>query len=132
SFAALRFIGGIASALVIVCASTLVLERLAVSGRGALSAVHFAGVGLGILISAIAVSSMLASGLGWRSLWLGTGAIAALGAILAAWLIPAAGHSTASSNAPAPTAKPSGIGAMVVAYGLLGFGYVITATFLVT
>lgn len=32
SFAALRFVGGIASAFVIVCASTLVLERLAVPG----------------------------------------------------------------------------------------------------
>ena len=132
AFAILRLIGGIASAFVIVCASTRVRERLAVSKRGALSAVHFAGVGFGILISAVAVSSMLASGLGWRSLWLGSGAIAALGAILAAWLIPAAGHSTATSNAQSPAAKPSGIGAMVVAYGLLGFGYVITATFLVT
>ncbi len=81
SFAALRFIGGIASALVIVCASTLVLERLALSGRGPLSAIHFAGVGLGIMISAIAVSATLASGAGWRSLWLVTGAISGLAAV---------------------------------------------------
>ena len=38
SFAGLRFIGGVASAFVIVCASTLVLERLSFSGRGSLSA----------------------------------------------------------------------------------------------
>src|SRR5271169_1084521 len=49
SFVGLRFVGGAASAFVIVCASTLVLERLAVSGRGALSAIHFAGVGFGIM-----------------------------------------------------------------------------------
>ena len=35
AFAMLRLIGGIASAFVIVCASTLVLERLAASKRGA-------------------------------------------------------------------------------------------------
>jgi predicted MFS family arabinose efflux permease len=133
SFAILRFVGGVASAFVIVCASTLVLERLSFSGRRSLSAIHFAGVGLGIMISAIAVSAMLASGAGWRDLWIGSGSIAMLAAIMAAWLIPAAGNVTASSSSPkAPSAGPSRIGAMVVAYGLFGFGYVITATFLVT
>ena len=132
SFAALRFIGGIASALVIVCASTLVLERLAFSGRGPLSAVHFAGVGLGILMSAIAVSATLASGAGWRSLWIVAGAIAGLAAVMAAWLIPVAEHVTAPPRQKAADTHPSRLGAMVLAYGLFGFGYVITATFLVT
>jgi predicted MFS family arabinose efflux permease len=131
SFAGLRFVGGIASALVIVCASTLVLERLAFSGRGSLSAIHFAGVGLGIMISAIAVAAMLASGAGWRSLWAGSGAIAMLGAVAAAALIPAAENAKVSPPAKVPGTAPSKIGAMVVAYGLFGFGYVITATFLV-
>ena len=132
SFIALRFVGGIASAFVIVCASTLVLERLALSGRGSLSAIHFAGVGSGIMISAIAVSAMLASGADWRSLWIGAGAIALLGAIVASWLIPATHNIAASSETKIPVAGPSRLGPMVVAYGLFGFGYVITATFLVT
>ena len=131
SFAALRFIGGAASAFVIVCASTLVLERLTLSGRGPLSAIHFAGVGFGIVISAIAVSAMLASGIGWRNLWIGSGAIALLATIVAATLIPAA-HSVAAPPEPAaPRAGPSGIGTMTLAYGLFGFGYVITTTFLI-
>jgi predicted MFS family arabinose efflux permease len=132
SFIALRFVGGIASAFVIVCASTLVLERLALSGRGSLSAIHFAGVGSGIMISAIAVSVMLASGLGWRSLWVGTGSIAMLAAIAAPWLIPATHNVAASSEPEVSVSGPSKLGPMVVAYGLFGFGYVITATFLVT
>jgi predicted MFS family arabinose efflux permease len=131
SFIGLRFVGGIASAFVIVCASTLVLQRLARSGRGSLSAIHFAGVGFGIVISAIVVSAMLASGAGWRSLWLGTGAIAMLAAIATRWLIPAAGDVAAPDSAKAPTDGLSRLGAMVVAYGLFGFGYIITATFLV-
>lgn len=131
SFAALRFVGGIASAFVIVCASTLVLERLSISGRGSLSTIHFAGVGIGILISAIVVSAMLASGGGWRSLWVGSGSMAILAAIAAAALIPAADNIEISSRAEASSSTPSRTGAMVVAYGLFGFGYVITATFLV-
>jgi predicted MFS family arabinose efflux permease len=131
SFVGLRCIGGVASAFVIVCASTLVLERLSVSGRGSLSAVQFAGVGFGIMISAIAVSVMLASGAGWRNLWIGTGALAMLAAIAAAALIPAAGPIVASIKPEMTEAPPSGMTAMIVAYGLFGFGYIITATFLV-
>jgi predicted MFS family arabinose efflux permease len=131
SFVTLRFVGGVASAFVIVCAATLVLERLSFSGRPSLSAVHFAGVGFGIMISAIAVSAMLASGVGWRGLWIGSGSIAMLAAIAAAALIPA-GRVTAAWPSKAPGSGRSRAGAMVVAYGLFGFGYIITATFLVT
>jgi predicted MFS family arabinose efflux permease len=131
SFVGLRLIGGVASAFVIVCASTLVLERLSASGRGSLSAIQFAGVGFGIMISAITVSVMLASGAGWRSLWIGTGSLAMLAAVVAALLIPAADHAGAPTKPLTINAPASGMGAMVVAYGLFGFGYVITTTFLV-
>jgi predicted MFS family arabinose efflux permease len=130
-FVGLRFIGGVASAFVIVCASTLVLERLSRAGRGSLSAIQFAGVGFGIMISAIAVSAMLAWGMDWRSLWIGTGALAVLAALFAALLIPAADNVGASKEPEFINAPPSGMGAMITAYGLFGFGYVITATFLV-
>ena len=131
SFVSLRFIGGVASAFAIVCASTLVLERLSASGHGSLSAIQFAGVGFGVMISAVAVSVMLAAGASWRSLWIGTGSLAMLAAVAAALLIPAAKDDGAPMTADAPGAPPPGMGAMVVAYGLFGFGYIITATFLV-
>jgi predicted MFS family arabinose efflux permease len=131
SFIGLRFIGGVASAFVIVCSATLVLERLSLSGHRSLSAIQFAGVGFGIMVSAIAVSSMLAWGAGWRSLWIGTGSLAMLAAVAAALLIPPARNAGASMKSDAAGALPSGIGAMILAYGLFGFGYVITATFLV-
>jgi predicted MFS family arabinose efflux permease len=130
-FIGLRFVGGMASAFVIVCASTLVLDRLSSSGRGSLSAVHFAGVGIGIMISALAVSALLASGADWRGLWIGSGSIAMLAVIAAALLIPA---NDGVKAAPKPAAKGAAsirLAAMIVAYGLFGFGYVITATFLV-
>lgn len=128
-FVALRFIGGVASAFVIVCASTLVLARL--SGRPSLSGIHFAGVGVGVLISALAVSAMLAHGADWKTLWVGSGLLAALAAGIAARLIPETGNTGATSTLVDLQASSPGIGAMITAYGLFGFGYVITATFLI-
>jgi predicted MFS family arabinose efflux permease len=131
SFVSLRLIGGVASAFAIVCTSTLVLERLSASGRGSLSAIQFAGVGFGVMISAIAVSVMLAAGASWRTLWVGTGSLAILAAIAAAPLIPGGEDHRAPMKADVTDAPPLGMTAMIVAYGLFGFGYIITATFLV-
>jgi len=130
-FAALRFIGGAASAFVIVCASTLVLEQLAHSGRHSLSGIHFAGVGLGITVSALAVSTMLVWGAGWKHLWIGSGVLAALATVVAAALVPHSRDIPAKPRAANARTSPPGIGAMILAYGLFGFGYVITATFLI-
>lgn len=131
SFVALRFIGGAASAFVIVCASTLVLEQLAISGRHSLSGIHFAGVGLGIMISALAVSTLEIWGAGWKHLWIGSGVLAALATIVAALLIPEREDIAVKTEAEDVQSSPPGIGAMILAYGLFGFGYVITATFLI-
>ena len=49
---------GAASALVLIIASTVVLERLESVGRSGLSALHFAGVGSGIGVSAVLVAAM--------------------------------------------------------------------------
>jgi predicted MFS family arabinose efflux permease len=132
AIAALRFTGGIASALVIVCASTVVLDRLAVARRSDLAAIHFAGVGVGIFVSAAAVALSNANGVGWRLLWLVSGALAALAALLAAILLrPASGSALQRPSVAAGATKPAPI-RMIAAYGLFGFGYVITSTFLVT
>jgi predicted MFS family arabinose efflux permease len=132
AFMAVRFAGGAASAFVIVCASTVVFDRLAVACRGGLLAIHFAGVGGGIVVSAAAVAASAAGGAEWQALWAVSGLLAALAGFFAALLLrpatdevmrrPCAGISRA---APVPVK-------MIVAYGLFGFGYVVTATFLVT
>ena len=128
----LRAIGGAASAFVIVLASTLVLARLAAAGRTNLSALHFAGVGSGIALSAVLVSAMLAAGAGWRGLWIGAGVAALIATALVIFLID-------EDEAPSPvTATPPlreparGLPLIIAAYGLFGFGYVITTTFIVT
>jgi predicted MFS family arabinose efflux permease len=129
-FLALRFVGGFASAFVLVFASALVLDRLAAARRPDLTAIHFAGVGTGVTVSAIVVSVLVAAGAGWRALWLASGLVALVALALVARLI------ADRADPPAATASRAGrvsarLVARVVAYGLFGFGYIITATFLV-
>lgn len=127
----LRFLGGLASAFVLVFASALVLERLAASGRDKLSAVHFAGVGGGIVISAVAVAWLVAAGTGWQGLWLASGSLALAGLAVVAWLMP--GDDSLRRPGSQAKAAPASFAlrTMIAAYGLFGFGYVITATFVV-
>jgi predicted MFS family arabinose efflux permease len=129
AFVVLRFLGGMASAFGLVFASALVLDRLATAGCSALSGVHFAGVGTGIALSASLVSFLLAQGFDWRALWLASGGLALLAVIVVPLLVPDRVEplpAAASSTRPAP-----GLTGLILAYGLFGFGYVITATFLV-
>ncbi|MBV9063687.1 MAG: YbfB/YjiJ family MFS transporter [Alphaproteobacteria bacterium] len=61
--------------------SALVFDRLADAGRPALSALHFAGVGVGITISAVLVAQLLASGADWAAMWQASGLISMLGTV---------------------------------------------------
>jgi predicted MFS family arabinose efflux permease len=136
AIALLRFLGGIASAICLVFASSLVLETLARAHRRGLLAVHFAGVGAGIAACALLVLAANTLGIGWRGMWFAHGALTLLGAAVAAALIaaPAPSQDAAVKNAPAPAAglgSRGGLIRLILAYGLFGFGYVVTATFLV-
>ncbi len=129
-FLVLRFIGGVASALVLVITTAFVLDHLVAAKRMGLFAVNFAGVGIGIVISAALISGAAVLGYGWQAQWLYAGALsfAALG--LAAWLtpddIPARQQSWSSRSAP----MDRRLIALIAAFGLFGFGYIITATFI--
>jgi predicted MFS family arabinose efflux permease len=126
AFLLLRFAGGVASAFALVFSSALVLDRIGRGGRPGLSAVHFAGVGTGIAASAMVV--FLSSG--WRTAWLaaGLGSLVALGIVAA--LVPDRGGVTATTPSP-PGRTGAPLATLIMAYGLFGFGYIITATFLV-
>lgn len=126
-FLTLRFVGGAASALVLIMASALVMDRLAAAGRPGLSAVHFSGVGIGIAVSAVLVASVS----GWDAMWQASGIASFIGSIVAAFLLLGGTDQSAPSAASGSTARDPSLQRMTVAYGLFGFGYVITATFLV-
>jgi predicted MFS family arabinose efflux permease len=130
-FLVLRFAGGAASAFVLVLATAMVLQRLADSGRNALSALHFAGVGSGIAVSAALVAALLRLGFDWRTLWLASGALSLAALAAVALLLPDPAAAGGGEVAAAGSGDRGALRRLVIAYGLFGFGYVITATFLV-
>ena len=130
AFSLLRFAGGFASAFVMVFASALVLERLGAAGRARLSALHFAGVGSGIAASAAIVSLIAGAGGGWRTLWFAAAGLSLICLAVAGMVIPDAAE-PARPNDGGRSSAQGALRRLVVAYGLFGFGYVITATFVV-
>jgi predicted MFS family arabinose efflux permease len=130
-FVVLRFLGGFASAFALVFTSSLVLDRLAAAGRSHMAGHQFAGVGAGIAISAILVAQLAARQVAWQWQWIATAALSLLAVLAVAALIPARrdGGSVAAANGKDGIGSP--LAALILAYGLFGFGYVITATFLV-
>jgi predicted MFS family arabinose efflux permease len=75
-------------------------------------------------------SGLAALGGGWRAIWLAGGGVCAVAVGAVAWLIP---DRAGPTPGPAPRARgiDRRLAAFVAAYGLFGFGYIITATFLV-
>lgn len=123
-----RAVAGVASAVVLVGVSALVLGALRPHAP-AWVAVHFAGVGLGIL-AGVAISGPWAVGpLDGAAVWVRGGMLAGLGLGLVAWALPR--HAAAPPPRAGTGRAGAGMGRLVLAYGLFGFGYVITATFLV-
>ena len=127
----LRFVAGAASAWVFVATSVWCLGALARTGRGDLGGTVYAGVGTGIALTGAYCLFAAAIGLGSSSLWIHLGALAALLALPAFRVMrrleAAPAPASASALAPANTADTRGL---VACYGLMGFGYILPATFL--
>ena len=134
----LRFAAGVASAVVFVFTSGWCLSQLARRGYPALGGMIYVGPGAGIVVSGLFASGMVAWG--WRAAtgWLIFGALAfALTALI--WHSLRGGDERLAPRGAAP-ARPAGaaplrhghaeMGLLTLAYGLAGFGYIITATFL--
>ena len=128
-FLLLRFLGGAASAFVLVLGTAAVLQTLAAAGRPRLGALHYAGIGVGIVLSAVLVATLEAAGAGWRPLWIGAGLVAAamvpLPALVLRWPV---GPGRAAGGA---TQLGRGMLSLSVCHFLFGLGYVVTATFLI-
>ena len=130
-FLVLRLLAGMASAFALIFSSALVLDRLASAGRSGLSAVHFAGVGSGIAVSAALVAILVSDGAAWNMLWFASAVLAAMAGLAVLRMVP---PEPSAAPAAGPTARArvsADFVALVVAYGLFGFGYIITATFIV-
>lgn len=132
AFVIIRFLAGMASAFVMVFMSSIVFTRLAADRREDLQSLHFGGVGLGIAASAAMMAVLVSGHSGWAAGWFWSGVISLCGLGVVALMIGGAPATSARAieRGEALPANRSLIG-IIVAYGLFGFGYVITATFLI-
>lgn len=139
----LRFAAGVASALVFVFTSGWCLSQLAAQQASRLGGVMYAGPGAGIAFSGLLASGMVS--LHWSAAagWLILGVLACVLTALV-WptfsraAVPSSPAAAVSGTSASPC--PSGLTHMsasrrqmlllALAYGLAGFGYIITATFL--
>ncbi len=125
-----RFLAGIASALVFVYTSSWCLARLSTAGAPQLGGVIYVGPGLGITVSGLAATAMVAGGLSAATGW---AAMAVLAVVLTAVVWPQLKGLVVPAAPSIGLSGASGGGAMAlfsIAYGLAGFGYIVTATFL--
>ncbi len=140
----LRFAAGVASAFVFVFTSGWCLSQLARQHASALGGVMYAGPGAGIALSGLLASGMLA--LHWTAAagWLILGVLACvLTAVVWRSFQPVLESKTGAIRATKKSAMAAGSSGhsatmasrkqmliLALAYGLAGFGYIITATFL--
>lgn len=131
AFLAIRFMAGVASAFVMVFLSTIVFFRLAQAGRGDLQAWHFGGVGFGIAVSSVMTGALFLAGAQWQAGWLWSGALAGVGFLVVLALVDRGPALAQRPAAEPPMPKNPAMMRIVAAYGLFGFGYIVTATFLI-
>ncbi|MDA8523048.1 YbfB/YjiJ family MFS transporter [Acidovorax sp. NCPPB 4044] len=144
----LRFLAGVTSAFVFLNISAWCMARLVALGRPALGGLIFCGPGLGILLTGLSASAMVAGGWPAAAGWAAFGVLAVV-LCAAAWPVvhgapeapgPAAVRQGAQPTAAAAAAASPMAGGgqgevlarvlLTVAYGLAGLGYIVTATFL--
>jgi predicted MFS family arabinose efflux permease len=130
---ALRAIAGVASAWVLVFASSWCLEQFHLNApserRAWLGATVFAGVGTGIALAGAACLLLLVAKVSAAGAWIALGVIS-LAVAAALWNRFAGEPGTAPADKPAANGWSGEAWRMIVCYGAFGFGYIIPATFL--
>lgn len=131
-----RFASGVISAVAFVYTSNWCLARLVSLQHGHLSGVIYTGPGIGIALSGLGAFVMTGAGSGWSFGWLVFG-VSALALTAAIWPIfapapPGSAPPSQVQEAARHARRSWSVEEMLLtfAYGLAGFGYIITATFL--
>ena len=131
AWSVLRWIGGFSSTAGMLLASGLILNWLLRHQLRPELGLHFAGVGLGVVVSGLAAAAM-AQRLAWDQQWIVLGLLG-LGFLAPAWCWLPAPANTAMPQARQASIPPAGrwMLLLMATYFCAGFGYVVSATFIV-
>ena len=127
----LRFVAGVLSAYTLVATSAWALQHLTRAASLHLSGIVYAGVGLGIALTGLFCVAAAQPGVPAGQLWLELGVLAALAVACSSPFVGRPLETSAlarSTSHPDVTLGPDT--GVVVCYGVLGFGYILPATFL--
>ena len=131
-FCLIRFLAGLASAFVMVFAASLVLGQPETARRPWVQSVHFAGVGTGMAVSSLVAGTLSLGRYPVETLWLAMAAIGLIAIPAVAALVPRPARHSGEAPAVEPRLQwTPALLRLTIAYGLFGFGYIITATFVV-
>lgn len=128
--AALRALAGLFSAWVLVCTSSWCLAELARRGAPYLGAWIYIGVGLGIALAGLLTWVGGPQPAQW--LWLELGLLALAGTLVYARALHLVPTTVTTTISPTSDRTPRRNSALVICYGILGFGYIVPATYLPT
>jgi len=134
-WAGMRLVAGFASSGAMLLASGLILHWLISHRQRGELGIHFAGLGIGILVAALAVELMRHLAFDWQAQWWGFSLLAAA-LLVPAWrwmprpAMPPAGSGGATRREATPPTRTF-MRLMLAAYFCAGYGYVISATFIV-
>ncbi|WP_062198548.1 YbfB/YjiJ family MFS transporter [Massilibacterium senegalense] len=130
----IRFISGVASAFIFVLASSIVLDKLAISGKTNWAGYFYSGVGFGIFFSTLFIPSFNDL-FKWEGVWIGLAIISVILTIFV-WLWLKDSPNTIikkDDQMPIILAPPvKWLPWLIIAYGLEGLGYIVTGTFIVS
>jgi predicted MFS family arabinose efflux permease len=127
----LRFVAGVLSAYTLIATSAWALQHLTRAACAHLSGFVYAGVGIGIALTGLFCVAAAQPGVPAGQLWLELGVLAALAVACSSPFVdrpleaPALARST-----PHPDVTLRHNAGLVACYGVLGFGYILPATFL--
>jgi MFS family permease len=127
----LRFVAGVLSAYTLVATSAWALQHLSRAASATLSGMVYAGVGLGIALTGLFCTVAAQPGVPTGRLWLELGMLAALAVACSSPFVGLPLETSAIARSTShPDVSPSPNAGIVVCYGVLGFGYILPATFL--
>lgn len=129
--ALIRFLAGLASAFVMIFTSAIVLSHGLAAGKPWVQSTHFGGVGVGITVSAIMFGAIILADGGWRSAWIMAAVLAFASLFVVKHYLPRDVVRIGPAKKEPPLTWTPALVALTIAYGVFGFGYIVTATFLV-